>query len=50
MLERLRDGALTIDELVRASGVEPAEVAAALVELELSRSVALEDGMYRVSI
>ena len=49
LLERLRDGALTADELVRSSGVDPATVAAALIELELSRSVALEDGVYRVS-
>ena len=50
LLERLRDGALTADELVRSSGVDPAQVAAALIELELSRSVALEDGVYRVSV
>jgi predicted Rossmann fold nucleotide-binding protein DprA/Smf involved in DNA uptake len=50
LLERLRDGALTADELVRASGVEPAAASAALVELELGRMVALEDGVYRASI
>ncbi|MDQ3671012.1 MAG: DNA-processing protein DprA, partial [Actinomycetota bacterium] len=50
LLERLRDGALTADELVRASGVEPAAASAALVELELGGTVALEDGVYRVSI
>jgi DNA processing protein len=50
ILDRLRDGALTADELVRASGVDPAEVAAALVELELSGRVRLEDGVYRASI
>ncbi len=50
LLERLRDGALTADELVRSSGVDPATAAAALIELELSRSVALEDGVYRVSL
>ncbi|MBA3401706.1 MAG: DNA-protecting protein DprA [Actinobacteria bacterium] len=50
LLERLRDGAMTADELVRASGVEPAAASAALVELELGRRVALEDGVYRVSI
>ena len=47
LLECLRDGALTADELVRSSGADPALVAAALVELELSQSVALEDGVYR---
>ena len=50
LLERLRDGALTADELVRSSGVEPAQASAALIELELARSVALEDGVYRVSV
>ena len=50
LLDRLRDGAMTADELVRASGVEPAAASAALVELELGRRVALEDGVYRASI
>ncbi len=50
LLERLSDGALTADELVRASGVEPAAASAALLELELGRRVALEDGVYRVSV
>jgi DNA processing protein len=50
LLERLRDGAMTADELVRASGVEPAAASAALVELELGRRVALEDGVYRASV
>jgi DNA processing protein len=47
---RLRDGPLTGDELVRASGVDPAQVSAALMELELSRRVVLEDGVYRASV
>ncbi len=50
LLERLRDGALTGDELVRASGIDPAHASAALMELELARSVALEDGVYRASV
>jgi DNA processing protein len=50
LLDRLRDGALTADELVRASGVDPAEASAALMELELARRVALEDGVYRASV
>jgi DNA processing protein len=50
LLERLADGALTADELVRSSGIEPGEAAAALVELELARRVELEDGVYRVSV
>jgi DNA processing protein len=50
LLERLRDGALTGDELVRASGIDPAQASAALMELELARRVALEDGVYRASV
>ena len=49
LLEHLRDGALTADELVRSAGVDPAGASAALMELELARMVALEDGVYRVS-
>ena len=49
LLERLRDGALTGDELVRTSGIDSAAASAALVELELARRIALEDGVYRVS-
>jgi DNA processing protein len=37
----------TADELVRASGLSPAEVAAALAELELSGRAAEGDGIYR---
>ncbi|MGH3134259.1 MAG: DNA-processing protein DprA [Gaiellaceae bacterium] len=50
LLAHLRDRALTADELVRSSGVDPAEASAALIELELARRVALEDGVYRVSV
>ena len=50
LLDRLQDGALTADELVRVSGVEPGAASAALMELELGRRVALEDGVYRVSV
>jgi DNA processing protein len=50
LLAQLRQGALTADELVRSSGVEPAQASAALLELELARRVALEDGVYRASI
>ena len=48
VLGRLRDGPLTADELVRASGLAPAEGSAALMELELTGAVSLEDGMYRL--
>ena len=37
----------TADELVRATGRAPAEVAAALAELELSGLAAEGDGIYR---
>lgn len=50
ILERLGKGALTGDEVVRASGVDPGAGAAALVELELARRVTLEDGVYRVAV
>jgi len=50
LLESLRDRALTADELMRVSGVQPAQASAALVELELGRRVALEDGVYRTSV
>ena len=49
LLERLGEGPLTADELVRVSGIEPALAAAALIELELARRIALEDGVYRGS-
>jgi len=47
---RLQEGAFTADELVRASGVDPAQASAALMELELARRIALEDGVYRASV
>ena len=50
LLERLGEGALTADELLRASGVDPAQASAALMELELARRVSLEDGVYRAAI
>jgi predicted Rossmann fold nucleotide-binding protein DprA/Smf involved in DNA uptake len=37
----------TADELVRASGLSPGDVAAALSELELSGAVAEGEGTYR---
>ncbi|HSI97713.1 MAG TPA: DNA-processing protein DprA [Gaiellaceae bacterium] len=50
LLERLREGALTADELVRASAADAAQVSAALLELELARLVHLEDGVYRAAV
>jgi len=50
LLERLRDGALTADELVRVAGIDPAQASAALPELELARTVTLGDGVYRAAV
>jgi DNA processing protein len=50
LVARLASGALTADEIARAADVEPGEVAAALVELELAGRVTLEDGVYRAAI
>ena len=50
LLERLREAALTADELVRLAGMDPGRASAALMELELSRSVTLEDGVYRAAV
>ena len=50
LLSTLTAQALTGDELVRASGVDPAQSAAVLMELELAGRVTMEDGVYRVAI
>ena len=50
LLERLRESALTADELVRACGIEAADASAALLELELAGLVALDDGVYRAAL
>jgi DNA processing protein len=47
VLERLSDGARTLDELVRATELDPAAVAALLTELELAGLIAAADGVYR---
>ena len=47
LLGLLGDGAAAADELTRASGLSSAEVAAALVELELGGLAAQADGVYR---
>ena len=49
VLAALLDGRSTPDELVRATGLGPGAVAAALVELELAGSVASDGGVYRAS-
>jgi DNA processing protein len=50
LLAHLSDTALTGDELVRATALDPGESAAALTELELAGRVTLEDGVYRAAI
>ncbi len=47
VLERLADGVASADELARAAGLEPGQLAAALAELELAGLVAEADGRYR---
>ena len=50
LFARLRDSALTADELVRVTALDPGASAAALIELELAGRVTLEDGVYRAAI
>jgi predicted Rossmann fold nucleotide-binding protein DprA/Smf involved in DNA uptake len=47
LLALLDDGASAADDLTRASGLSSAEVAAALVELELGGLAAQAEGVYR---
>ena len=48
LLERLADGAVSADELARATELEPGPLAAGLAELELEGLVAEAEGRYRV--
>jgi DNA processing protein len=50
LLTQLAGSALTADELVRASALDPGASAAALTELELAGRVTFEDGVYRSAI
>jgi DNA processing protein len=50
LLDKLREGALTGDELVRACGLDPSQSSAALMELELAGQVTIEDGVYRAAV
>lgn len=50
VLEQLRATAASIDELARATGLSSGDVAAALIELELSGWVSEADGVYRSTI
>jgi predicted Rossmann fold nucleotide-binding protein DprA/Smf involved in DNA uptake len=47
VLAAIDGGARTADEITRATGLAPDEVAAALVELELSALVSAAAGVYR---
>jgi DNA processing protein len=48
LIERLADGAVSADELARATELEPGRLAAGLAELELAGLVAEAEGRYRV--
>lgn len=50
LLALLAAQALSADELLRASGVDPGEGAGALIELELAGRVTHEDGVYRAAV
>jgi DNA processing protein len=50
LLAKLGEGALTADELLRSSAIDPGEGSAALIELELAGRVTLEDGVYRAAV
>lgn len=50
LLERLAERSASIDELARASGAAPGDIAAALIELELAGRIGEGDGVYRVTI
>lgn len=50
VLGRLREAAASIDELARATGLSPGDVAAALIELELTGRVSESEGVYRSTI
>ena len=47
LLAQLSGSALTVDEFVRATALDPGASAAALMELELAGRVTFEDGVYR---
>jgi DNA processing protein len=49
LLACLRDGSAGADEIVRATGLDAAAVAAALIELELAGLVSESAGVYRVA-
>jgi predicted Rossmann fold nucleotide-binding protein DprA/Smf involved in DNA uptake len=50
LLRLIGEAPRSADELVRASGRTSADVAAALVELELAGLVTMADGVYRAAL
>jgi DNA processing protein len=50
VLDRLADAPASIDELARATGLAPGDVAGALIDLELGGRVSEADGVYRSTI
>jgi DNA processing protein len=49
VLELVGEGSAGVDELVRATGLEPGAVAAALTSLELEGRVVMDGGVYRAT-
>jgi predicted Rossmann fold nucleotide-binding protein DprA/Smf involved in DNA uptake len=47
VLAALADGSASADQIVRRTGLDPAAVAASLVELELAGLVGEDAGVYR---
>ncbi len=50
LFERLAEGPASIDELARACGLPPGDIAAALIELELGGRISEGDGVYRITL
>ena len=50
VLERIRDGPVSADELARGAALDSAALAAALSELELADLVEARDGLYRAAV
>jgi DNA processing protein len=49
LLERLRDGPASADELVRGTGLEPGQLASALTELEIAGAAVGSGGVFRAN-
>jgi predicted Rossmann fold nucleotide-binding protein DprA/Smf involved in DNA uptake len=50
LLGLLAEAPASVDELARATGIAPGDVAAALIELELTGRVSEGDGVYRPTL